>query len=91
MARQTEDKQTGELFEVKRGRGRPCTGKAMSPAERMRAMRKREISKMGDTGYQDMNLTGLYDWLRYAVKTGKTHVVFEITEELRRRTKENEK
>ncbi|MGZ5051695.1 MAG: hypothetical protein ACXWF8_01675 [Methylobacter sp.] len=36
------DTQTADLFPVKRGRGRPVTGKAKTNAERMRAYRLRK-------------------------------------------------
>lgn len=45
MAKQAEDKKTAELFEVKRGRGRPATGLAVSAAERTRRYRDRKAAK----------------------------------------------
>lgn len=38
------DKATADLLQVKRGRGRPATGKAMTPAEKQRAYRERQKS-----------------------------------------------
>lgn len=46
MAKQAEDKATAELFEVKRGRGRPCTGNAMTDAQRQARHRaKKQIEQ----------------------------------------------
>lgn len=42
MAKQIEDKATAELFETRKGRGRPSTGCAMSPAERQAAYRAKK-------------------------------------------------
>lgn len=42
MAKQADDKATAELFEVKRGRGRPCTGNAMTDAQRQARYREKK-------------------------------------------------
>lgn len=45
-----QDKQTITLpFEKKRGRGRPKTGKALTPAEKQRAYRERHKANSGNT------------------------------------------
>lgn len=42
MAKQMGDNLTAEMFEVRRGRGRPSTGCAMTAAERQAAYRDRK-------------------------------------------------
>ncbi|GGP24426.1 hypothetical protein [Silvimonas amylolytica] len=42
MAKQPEDKQTLELIEAPKKRGRPATGNAKTAAERMKEMRRRD-------------------------------------------------
>lgn len=68
MARQIEDKVTGELFEVRRGRGRPSTGCAMSAAERqaryrakkqIEALSQKQKMKEDVTLYEDLDLETL--------------------------------
>ena len=68
MAKQMEDKATAELFEVRRGRGRPSTGCAMSAAERQARYRaKKQIEgwnqqrKMNEdvTLYEDLDMETL--------------------------------
>lgn len=45
MAKQIEDKTTVEMFEMKRGRGRPSTGCAMSAAERQAKYRAKKLGE----------------------------------------------
>lgn len=80
------DSKTLDLIPAPKKRGRPSTGNAKTAAQRMREMRRRDVSKMGEgASYSSMTLTGLYDWLRYAVKERKLHVFDAVAAELRLR------
>lgn len=68
MAKQMGDNVTVEMFEVRRGRGRPSTGCAMSAAERQAAYRARKQAeerqkarKMNEdvTLYEDLDMETL--------------------------------
>lgn len=54
----TNDKQTQSLplDQTKRGRGRPATGKALSPAEKQKAYRERQAQKGNVTANDDGQL-----------------------------------
>lgn len=75
------DNKTLELIPAVKKRGRPATGNAMTAAERMRKMRRRNA----DVPYSQMSLTCIYEWLAYAVRNGYPASVDLIYEELRSR------
>lgn len=55
----TTDSQTIDLFSVKRGRGRPVTGKAKSDAERARSYRLRKKQLQSSIVTDDMRASQL--------------------------------
>lgn len=75
------DNKTLELIPSVKKRGRPATGNAMTAAQRMRKMRRRNA----DIPYSQMSLTCIYEWLAYAVRNGYPASVDLIYEELRSR------
>ena len=83
------DNVTLELIPAKKRRGRPSTGTAMTPAERMRKSRRNQLEKLGveGQGVAAMTFTGLYDHLRWAVSHFQVLVVEDVAAELISRTR----
>lgn len=77
------DRQTVEIFEVKRGRGRPSTGKAKTSADRQALYRRRK-QLAGDNGKSNLNVwidnSALFALRRLAAFYQKTEL--EILEKL---------
>lgn len=61
----TNDKVTGELVPVKRKRGRPSTGTAMTPAERQAAYRARNALVPVTVDLPRELVDGLNDYLKF--------------------------
>ena len=78
------DKFTLDLVGGAKKRGRPSSGCAKSPAVRMRLMREKQVElwRSGKVQYSEMNLTALYDLLRWAVKGGSPEIARSVSSEL---------
>ena len=72
-------------------RGRPATGKALTPAERKRVQRERDRGLFATTtgGIEALTTSGLIERLHHHVGSGHDALVKEITAELLRRTVAN--
>ncbi len=55
--KQAEDKRTYELIPTRRGRGRPATGEARTPAERKRDQRERDRELIFGANTDEARLT----------------------------------
>ena len=79
------DTKTADLIGgVPKRRGRPSTGKAKTSAERMRAMRRRNIDAFGDN-LTTVTTSGLFEWLAYCHRSGRFGSFDRIVQELRLR------
>lgn len=87
MAKQAEDTVTAELPlpDAPRRRGRPSTGKAMTPAERKRNQRDVDARNVAEGRYSLVTLESLLAVLGVAVTRGDYDVVVRITSELQGR------
>lgn len=79
------DTKTADLIGgVPKRRGRPSTGKAKTGAERMRAMRRRNLHAFGDS-LTTVTTSGLLEWLAFCHRSGHASLFDRIVQELRRR------
>ena len=72
-------------------RGRPTTGRALTPARRMKALRQRALTAVMDMEGADLAAipdTGLLEALRVAYRQGQAPMVATITRELVRRVEQ---
>lgn len=91
------DTTTADLFqEPKKKRGRPATGKALSPAERKRRQRRRHVERVRDLMREDVSVSELpmatlTEMLPRLVQWGQSDLVERICAELIVRTETNRK
>jgi hypothetical protein len=91
MAKQIEDTKTLELpaLETKRGRGRPATGKAKTPAQRKRDQRFRDHQVAYSDDMTSWTLDALFWDIRGTVRCGYSSQLEPVFSELRRRALAN--
>jgi hypothetical protein len=67
-----------------RPRGRPPSGQAKPPAQRMMAMRQRTITTVqdGETSLESLPVSGLLEALRLGYQAGRTWDVVDVCAEL---------
>ncbi|MCV2216871.1 hypothetical protein [Thauera sp. Sel9] len=90
------DKVTGELIDTPKKRGRPATGRALTPAERMRRMRAREAGQMraakeygGVGALVAMNDAALLKLAGDCMRTGDVEMFGLVMNEMFHRTRRN--
>lgn len=72
-----------ETAPIKRGRGRPATGKALSDAERKAQQRKRDRARTE----AEQTLEALLTAAGQAIQKGDTDALKSLTKEMQRRAK----
>ncbi len=82
---------TVDMTTPTRPRGRPVTGQAQPPAQRMKAMRQRTIALLLDSeaSLETAPVSGLIEALRIAYRAGQTWEVADVAGELLARLNED--
>ena len=91
------DKVTGELLDTPKKRGRPATGRALTPAERMRHKRSRDAAQLKRVRQDSQRAVALAVMTDAALiklagdcmRDGDTRLVGFVFEEISRRTVKN--
>ncbi len=85
------DTQTTDMHpSAPKKRGRPSTGKAMTPAERKRAQRKRDAARFSQvpSDHTSVTVTGMLERIAAAAKFGMPDALMMYAQELADRIRE---
>jgi len=82
------DSKTADLIPHPKRRGRPPTGKAMTPAQRKAKQRERDLDQKGP---KTMTVTGLVEGIGQCFKLGMDELLLLYAQELADRIRANKK